>query len=107
MSLLLTTLGGHKPTAFKLTQAINLLMAELLDRESPHRTMAVRDVVIGEDGAQKERLRFPPLWLRRLERAIEGGQFAKKSAAEIVERILTTEPPADLMGDCDERAARG
>lgn len=88
-------LGRGDDLTWHVVEAIDLLLREGCDRESPHAfpTELRRSV----DGELRETKIFPPIWIRRLDRAVEGGAFARRSPHEIVTTILTTEPPADLV----------
>ncbi len=88
-------LGRGDDLTWRVVEAIDLLLREGCDRESPHAfpTEMRRSV----DGELRETKVFPLVWLRRLDRAVEGGIFARRSPEQIVNTILTTEPPADLV----------
>ncbi|MCG6204176.1 hypothetical protein LPW26_05985 [Rhodopseudomonas sp. HC1] len=82
--------------AFKAAEVINRLLTELRDCESPWRD----EVVIGWRPGRRPNaeplpiLRFPPQWLRRLDRAAATGAFRRLTAEQIVTRILTADDPA-------------
>lgn len=77
----------------QVAEAVTLLAQEAANRESPHEFETRR--AIGIDGLERDIRIFPPAWLRRLERAVDVGAFAKKDAAAIVQRILTTDAPEE------------
>ena len=86
----------HTPQPVKAVAVMDRLLAELSDRESPHREAATRGYRTDEDGNLVAVIQFPAMWLRRLDRAAESGAFDKKTADQIATVILTTEPPAEL-----------
>lgn len=102
MTPFLAVLGRGDAASFKAAEALNLLLAALGDHDGPHHDGWDRSQATDADGAARDIKRFPRLWLARLDRAAEGGQFSKKTAAEIADRILTTDAPADLMGEGDD-----
>lgn len=91
---LYAALGRGDELTRRVVEAFDLLLREGIDRESPHAFPAEQRLAI--DGELRETKVFPPIWLRRLDRAIEGGAFDRRSPEQIVGIILTTEPPADL-----------
>jgi hypothetical protein len=99
MTPFLSLLGKGDAASFAAAAAFDQLLAALTDREGPHHRGWDRRCAIGPDGAVRETISFPSLWLARLDRAAEAGLFARKTADEIATRILTTEPPADLIGE--------
>ena len=96
-SALYAALGRGDELTRHVVDAFDLLLREGIDRESRHAfPVALRRSL---DGQIKEKRIFPIIWLRRLDRAVEGGVFARRSPQQIVTTILTTEPPAELLGD--------
>lgn len=100
MTDILFVIGRGDELSWQVSEAIMLLVREGGALGELETRMAT-----GPDGATREIKRFPPLWLRRLERAATAGQFARRSVREIVDTILTTAPPADLLADDSEAAA--
>lgn len=96
-SALYAALGRGDEITQRVVEAFNLLLREGIDSESPHAFPA--ELRRGVDGELRETKVFPTIWLRRLDRAVEGGVFARRSPEQIVTTILTTEPPAELLGD--------
>jgi hypothetical protein len=92
MNPLLPHLAKSGVHADRLLDAFNLMLRECLDPESPHEFEPV--TVMGFDGKPVQVKRFPAEWAFRLARAAETRAFRRMEPAEIVQRILTTEPPA-------------
>lgn len=82
--------------AFKALEVMGRLVAELRDPSSPHHGGWDRRWSLDRTtGRGREIVTFPAAWLARLDLAAERGAFARYSAREITEKILTTEAPAE------------
>ena len=97
MSALIATIGNASgdrnggALADQVTEAFEVLLNALLDREDPHDWD--HSTVPGADGKPREVKVFPLVFMQRLERAVETGAFGRMSPREVAQRILTTEAP--------------
>jgi hypothetical protein len=88
---LVSVIGRGGRLSDQVSDAIIMLIRETMWRESPHELEVVS--VVGVDGQPRTIKIFPRAWLRRLERAVEAGAFARRDLKDIVDRILMTEEP--------------
>lgn len=88
MPNLVVILGADDPVSYHVADAVMKLLRKGIELGELETVPA-----IGSDGTRIERKIFPRVWLRRLERAVELGAFARGNVDSIVDRILTTEAP--------------
>lgn len=97
MSDILAILGAGGRLSYQVTRSIDVMLKRLADRE--HGGWEER-TILGIDGKRRTVKVFPPAWLRRLEKAVAVGAFARKTPEAIAERIIDTPEPGTQGEAC-------